>query len=64
MGDIVTLETNLPHIVAELICVSCKKRWIDVFPVSVWLKDLECPFCREVGFVITTGQEIDDTERG
>lgn len=58
MGDIVNIEANLPHCVAEVICVKCGKRWIGVWPEEVYLKDLVCENCGP-GFVIMTGQEFD-----
>jgi len=59
MGDVIDIETNLPHVVRELICVKCLWRWIDVSPVGLRLKDSECKNCGP-GYVICTGQEIDD----
>ena len=58
MGKVVDIETFLPHAVSEVMCIACKKRWINVFPEAVWLKNLECPHCGEVGFIINTGQEM------
>lgn len=46
------------HKVEELICVKCLQRWIGVFPEGTLLKDIECPKCKEQGFVIATGQEL------
>ncbi len=60
MGTVVSMEENMPHVVSEVICVNCKHRWIDVRPEKLWLKQLECPNCKEVGYVIETGQIIDD----
>ena len=57
MGTISEIECNLPHEVAELICLKCYHRWIGVYPQSVLLKDIECK-CGEVGYVIKTGQTI------
>lgn len=57
MADIIPIETNKPHVVSEVICVKCLKRWICVRPESVLLIDLECPNCGQ-GYVINTGQEI------
>lgn len=61
-GKIIGIEEKQPHLVAECMCVNCLRRWIDVRPEDVWLKDLECPGCGKVGFVIGTGQPIDDRE--
>ena len=60
MGDIVDISENRPHIVSEVVCLKCLKRWIAVRPEEVWLKDLECPGCGSVGFTINTGQELDE----
>lgn len=57
MADIIPIETNKPHVVSEVICVKCLKRWICVRPESVLLIDLECPNCGQ-GYVINTGQGI------
>lgn len=63
MGDIVNIEANLPHCVAEVICVKCGKRWIGVWPEDTLLKDLVCENCGP-GFVIKTGQEFyEEVER-
>ena len=47
-----------PHIVQECICLKCYYRWIDVRPVGVKLKDLECPGCHQFWYVIGTGEPI------
>ena len=51
---------HTPHCTAELICINCKERWIGVWPEQVPLKDLSCPYCRQRGFIITTGQFLPD----
>ena len=53
-------EEMTPYLVSELMCVGCQKRWIDVHPEQVWLKDLECPHCGKKGLIISTGQIIDE----
>lgn len=58
MGTISDIESNLPHEVAELICLKCLSRWIGVYPDKTLLKDLECK-CGAVGYVIKTGQTIE-----
>ena len=55
------IEENLPHEIAELICLKCLNRAIHVYPSSVPLKDLECK-CGEVGYLIKTGQALDDCD--
>ena len=57
MGKIYEIESNLPHEVAELICLKCHHRWIGVYPENVLLKDIECK-CGSVGYVIKTGQTL------
>lgn len=58
MTMIVDINEYVPHKVSEVICVSCKKRWIAVRPQQTRLKDMECPKCRKAGFVIETGEEL------
>ena len=48
------------HIVQECICLKCFYRWIDVRPVGTRLKDLECPACHQIWYVIGTGEPIDE----
>jgi hypothetical protein len=62
MAQIVNIEKNMPHRVSEVICINCKYRWIAVRPSSTWLKDLQCPECDQQGYVIETGQIIDEEE--
>ena len=56
--DIIDINRNKEHEVAELICLKCLQRWIGVFPTSVPLKDAECE-CGAKGFIIKTGQTIE-----
>lgn len=51
----------MPHKVSETACLKCGHRWIDVRPAVTLLKQLECPHCHEVGFVIETGEDIGET---
>lgn len=60
MGDIRNIEELSPHLVQETICLKCLYRWIDVRPEGCLLKKCECPRCEEIGFVIGTGELIDD----
>lgn len=53
------IEEHTPHIVHEAMCVSCLHRYILVRPQGTLLKELECPNCGKVGYVIATGQEIE-----
>lgn len=59
MSNIVDISANEPHLVCEVIDLKCHHRWIAVYPEKTLLKELECPNCGAVGFVIKTGQEID-----
>lgn len=54
------LEIPVECITQEVICIRCKKRFIDVRPKKLWLKDCQCPKCKRKGFLIATGQEIDE----
>ena len=56
---IIPIETHMPHKVSEVICVKCLYRWIDVRPDGIPLKNLQCTSCREIGFVIETGEDIE-----
>lgn len=60
MGELIDLDEKRPHKVSEVICLKCLQRWIDVRPVGTALKSLECPCCHAVGYVIETGEELDD----
>ena len=53
-GDYIT------HICHEAICVKCLHRWIEVRPESTLLRQIECPNCKEVGYVIATGEQLFD----
>lgn len=57
MGKVIDFESNMPHEVAELICLKCYNRAIHVYPESCLLKDLECK-CGEIGYLIKTGQTL------
>ena len=61
MGRVLSIDENKPHVVSEVICVKCGKRWISVRPCKVLLKELECPNCGP-GFVIETGEDLDKGE--
>ena len=60
MAKITSIEENIPHTVSEVICVDCKHRWIAVRPTETLLKDLECPQCKQQGYVIETGEQLKD----
>ena len=46
--------------VAEMICLGCFKRFVDVRSVGVLLKNLECPRCHKTGLIIETGEYLTD----
>ena len=58
MNNVVDIESNIPHIVQEVICVQCCYRWISTAPKDLLLKDYECLNCGH-GYVIKTGQELE-----
>ena len=60
MNKVVEIEANEPHCVCEVVDLKCKHRWIAVFPEKTLLKQLECPKCGAVGFVVKTGQDLED----
>lgn len=61
MAEVIDFSANEPHVVCEVICLKCLRRWIAVYPQKTLLKQLECS-CGAVGYVIKTGQEIDEKE--
>ncbi len=62
MTKTINIEENMPHKVSEVICIDCKHRWIAVRPTATLLKELECPQCRLQGYVIETGEIINENE--
>ena len=52
------INENKPHEVSEVICLKCLNRWISVYSEDTLLKEIDCPKCGEVGYVIKTGQTI------
>ena len=57
--NLIPIEDKLPHVVMEVVCLLCLKRWIAVKPTRTYLKELECPQCQEVGKVIATGEFLE-----
>jgi Zn finger protein HypA/HybF involved in hydrogenase expression len=53
-------EEQTPHIVSEVVCLSCLHRWISVRPQQTLLKQLECPNCHKAGYVIATGEQLSE----
>ena len=58
----ISIEENMPHKVSEVMCIDCKYRWFAVRPTNTRLKDLECPRCGLQGYVIETGEVINENE--
>lgn len=56
----IDVKDDTEYEVAELICLKCLHRWIGVYPQKTLLKQLECE-CGAVGYVIKTGQTVEDT---
>jgi len=54
---ILKIDERRPHVVSELICVKCFKRWVGVRPEGVFLRDLECENCG-AGYAIETGERV------
>ncbi len=54
-GKIIPIEINTPHRTAEVICLRCMHRYQAVWPTATPMKDLECPNCERIGFIIGTG---------
>ena len=59
--SVTNIEEKHKHEVSELICLKCLHRWVGVYPLSTPLKNLECT-CGEVGYVIKTGQTIEEPD--
>lgn len=57
---VIDINEYSPHKVSEVICIKCAYRWLAVRPVNTLLKDLECPQCELQGFVIETGEIINE----
>ena len=61
---IISIESNMPHKFSEVICVKCckrcKHRWIAVRPCDCKLKNLECLQCHKQGYVIETGETMEE----
>lgn len=61
-GKVVNFDEHFPHKVSEVICVNCCKQWIAVRPSNTKLKCLQCPDCKKQGYVIETGEELNEEE--
>jgi hypothetical protein len=62
MTRVVHFDDALPQKVSEVICIDCGKRWIAVRPTTCLLKALECPECKNQGYVIETGAILNEEE--
>ncbi|MDR1301447.1 MAG: hypothetical protein LBK43_03135 [Treponema sp.] len=56
---VIDISDFMPHKVSEVICIKCGKRWIAIRPENTLLEDMECPN-HHIGFVIETGEELDE----
>ena len=59
---VIDIENGMAHVISEVICVRCCRRWLAVRPEGTLLKDMECTGCGKNGGVIETGEEIDDQD--
>lgn len=57
-NSVIDIENERPHLISEVICVRCCRRWLAVRPEGTLLKDMECPGCGKTGGVIETGEEL------
>lgn len=65
-AEIIDIDKNSPYEVSEVICINCKTRFVSCRPAGVELKLMECYNCRQLGFIIETGEQyenIADQER-
>lgn len=56
MNKIHDIDELEPHLTGELVCLNCYYRYIGTWNEKVWLRDLECPQCHQIGGIIGTGQ--------
>ena len=54
-GKVTPIEERMPHRTAEVICLRCLHRYQAVWSEATPMKDLECPNCERIGFIIGTG---------
>ena len=59
MSKVIHIDENVPLTVSVVICVLCGCRWISGRPTTTQLKALECPDCTNQGYVIETGQVLE-----
>jgi hypothetical protein len=60
MGKIIGIEEGMPHRAAELICIKCGVRGMHIWPSKLKLCDLYCEGCGVKGFLICTGEVIEE----
>jgi len=61
---ILYFDAGLPHVISELICIKCGKRFICVRPdVELLLKNIECSSCNAIGFMIETGEDMNKVQK-
>ena len=58
--NVIPIDRNESFHVSEVICIKCSKRFICARPAGLLLKQLECYACNEVGYIIETGECIDN----
>lgn len=58
--NVIDINADEPHEVAEVMCVRCLYRYVAVMPEFSPLKDLECPHCKKRGALIKTGQDYEE----
>lgn len=56
MDNTIEISDFRSHVVQEVMCWKCGKRWIAVRPEKTLLKELECPNGCERGYVFATGE--------
>ena len=60
--NVIPIEKNKPHKLSKVVCLKCLHMWIAVRTEETLLKNLECPECFKIGFVIETGEVMDTDE--
>lgn len=61
MSDVIPIDYYEPHLTGELICVKCGYRAIHTWNAKLLFKDLECPNCETIGYLIGTGQPMEQS---
>lgn len=63
MKNVLFFDEWEAHYVHEAMCVKCLHRWVEVRPAKTLLRELECPKCGEIGYVINTGEILNGGEQ-